>query len=77
MSNDYVTTLLVRDKLAEFRREADQDRLARLVRTDRPARHWWERLMLFRVGAAAGADPRSATPRRMASRHLAGGHSAR
>lgn len=49
MSNDYVTGLLVQDRLAEFRHEAEQDRLAREARVGQPRRRWWERLMLFRT----------------------------
>lgn len=48
MSNDYATNLLIQDRLAEFRHEAAQERLAREARAGQPRRRWWERLMLFR-----------------------------
>lgn len=45
MSNDYVTKMLVDERLADLRREADQERLAHLVRGGQPQfRRWWERL---------------------------------
>jgi hypothetical protein len=48
MSNDYVTRLLVDQRVSEFRHEADQERLARLARGGRgTTRHWWQRLTLF------------------------------
>lgn len=59
MSNDYATTLLVNQRIADLHHEAEQDRLGRLARQgqSRP-RRWWERLMLFRSGSrtTAAAD---------------------
>ncbi|MFT4165991.1 MAG: hypothetical protein QM650_12190 [Microlunatus sp.] len=49
MSNDYVTKMLIDQRLADLRHEADEERLAHLVRGGQPRpRRWWERLMLFR-----------------------------
>jgi hypothetical protein len=59
MSNDYATTLLVNQRIADLHHEAEQDRLGRLARQGQPrARRWWERLMLFRSGSptTAAAD---------------------
>lgn len=63
MSNDYLTSLLVRDRLAEFRREAEQDRLVREARAGRPSRRWWERLMLFRTRVVTGTRAAAGTHR--------------
>lgn len=50
MSNDYATKMLVDQRLADLRHEADEERLAHLVRRAQPQqRRWWERLMLFRT----------------------------
>jgi hypothetical protein len=55
MSHDYIASLLIAERMADLRHEADQDRLARLARTGQPRRpRWWERLMLFRTRPAAG-----------------------
>lgn len=65
MSNDYVTTLLVNQRMADLQQEAAQRRLARLTRAGQPRpRPWWEPLMLFRTRgrrAAAGRGPAAAT----------------
>lgn len=65
MSNDYVTTLLVNQRMADLQQEAAQRRLARLTRAGLPRRRpWWEPLMLFRTRgrrAAAARGPAAAT----------------
>jgi hypothetical protein len=62
MSHDYATRLLVEDRIAGFRHEADQDRLARLARAGRPRnQRWWERLMLFRTQRVGSAHRPAAT----------------
>ena len=53
MSNDYVTNILVDQRLRELRHENELDRLAREARQGRPRRRWWERLMLFRTGSGS------------------------
>lgn len=55
MSHDYITGLLIEERMAGLRHEADQDRLARTARGEQPRRRrWWERLMLFRSRPAVG-----------------------
>ncbi|HYI58468.1 MAG TPA: hypothetical protein VEX66_09880 [Microlunatus sp.] len=62
MNHDYVTSLLVQERLAGFRHEAEQDRLGRLARAGQPQqRRWWERLMLFRTFQVTGAHRPAAT----------------
>lgn len=69
MSNDYVTKMLIDQRLADLRHEADQERLARLVRRGRPQhRRWWERLMLSRAHRDASSIATEAGNARRASR---------
>lgn len=69
MSNDYVTTLLVNQRVSELHEEAAQARLARAARAGQPRRRWWDRLVLAhprstaRVGrSAAGTAAVSDAP---------------
>lgn len=55
MSNDYLTKLLVDERLAGFRHEAEEERLAHLARREHSHQpRWWERLMLFRSRRSVG-----------------------
>lgn len=65
MYTDYVTKLLVDQRVAELHREADHGRLAREIRAGQHRPRWWERLMLFRTGAQT-PTPRPAAPRPVA-----------
>ena len=59
MSHDYITGLLIEERMAGLRHEADQDRLARIARRDQPrCKRWWEGLMLFRTRPAVGTGAR-------------------
>lgn len=55
MSNDYVTSILVHQRLSELQHEAAVERLAREARQGQPRRRWWERLMLFHSASAPTA----------------------
>lgn len=67
MSNDYVTSILVHQRLSELQHEAAVERLAREARQGQPRRRWWERLMLFHTASAANAPtaPTAAEVRRV------------
>lgn len=69
MSNDYVAKMLIDQRLADLRQEAEQERLARLVRRGQPQRrHWWERLMLSRSHSDTGSPAAEAADARRPSR---------
>ena len=51
--NQYATELLVKQRIADFRREADQDRLAGITRQSRAADTFTQRAVL-RLIAASG-----------------------
>ena len=71
MSNDYVAKMLIDQRLADLRQEAEQERLARLVRREQPQRRrWWERLMLFRgqTGDTSGTGAEPGNARRPSGR---------
>lgn len=64
MSNDYVTSILVHQRLSDLQHEAAVERLAREARQGQPRRRWWERLMLFHTASVPTA-PTAAEVRRV------------
>lgn len=62
MSNDYEAGLWFGQHMAELRADAEQERLAHLVRSVQPRRRWWERLMLSRRAGTPSQPQRQAEP---------------